>query len=423
MQLHYLQLLRDRFTFVKILKVPGYRRYYIGMVTSVLGSRMILDFGLGWLIFDMTRDARYIGYMGAAIAIPTICFTLFGGVFADKLDPRRLVGVAEGFSAVLMGVLGILVLKDWVEPLHVIVIAILFGAGQAFDQPARNSMYPRLIQRQELIYAVSLNSLLWTGTRIIGPAAGGYIVGRAGFGTAGVAPIMFIGMAGLFTMALLSQTLHLVPVERASGNVVREMQMGFKFIKEHNIFLFLVSITFINSVFGMSYILLMPVFAREVLLVGEEGMGWLLTMSGVGAVSGIIISTLFGNYGHRGYVMIGGAVCFGSFVALFGLSHWYVVSMVLVFLAGMSNSFYLISVMTTLQTLVPNEFRGRVMGVYSMTYSMIPLGALQAGFISDTLGPDIAVAMGGIIVVTFALFMGFGTSRVRSIDTVRVAVT
>ena len=137
-------------------KYPDFRRYYIGLVTSVFGYRMIVDLTLGWLIFDLTHDERYLGYMFVAMAVPTVVLNLLGGVLADKLDPRHLLGAAEGFSAVMVAGLGILTLKDWVEPWHVILAGALFGAGQAFDEAARNTIYARLIDRRDMGVVVPL---------------------------------------------------------------------------------------------------------------------------------------------------------------------------------------------------------------------------------------------------------------------------
>ena len=414
--------LSGRLGFITLKKYPGYRRYYIGMVASVFGYRMIVDISLLWLMHALNPDPRYLGYVGIAIAVPTICFNLLGGVFADKLDPKRIVTLAEGFSACQMVVLGILTWNYWVEPWHVILAAALFGAAQAFDSPARNSIYPRLVERRDLSQVVSLNSLVWTGSRVIGPPVAGIVVATLGFGAGDVTPIIFLGAAAFFSMAMLIQTVTLAPAERARGNVFKEMLLGFVFIREHSIFLFLLGFTFFNSFFGMSYVMFMPVFAEDILEVGSGGMGALIGMSGVGSVLGILASTNLGNSQHRGWIIIGGAVSFGALVALFAVSPWFPLSLVLIFLIGACNSVYLIGVMNSIQMLVPNEYRGRVMGIYSITYSMIPLGASQAGFIAAYTSTQMAVALGGSLVVGFAILMGFTTSRVRNLGAARLAV-
>ena len=399
------------------MRYPGYRRYYIGMVASAFSWQMMVRFSLTWMMYDLTEDPMDLGYVGAAVAVPSVCFNLLGGVFADKLDPRRLIGVVELLSAAQMGVLGLLSLMDWAEPWHVILAAALFGGTQAFDSPARNSMYARLIEHKDLRHAVALNSFLWTGARTISPAIAGFIVGKAG-----VAPTIFMATAGFLSIAMLIQTVNLSHVERTRGKVFQEMWMGLTYIREHGIFLSLISLAYLVGIFGMSYVFLMPVFAKEILGVGSEGMGWLLAVSGIGSVVGIFATINLGHFQYRGWTIIGGVVIFGAFLISFALSPWYWLSLLLVFLVGASGSVFLISNMTILQMLVPNEFRGRVMGIYTVTHTLAPVGAIQSGFIAAQLSPQFAVALGGVLVIIFAIFMGFGSQHIRSLSAARLAV-
>ena len=176
--------------------------------------------------------------------------------------------------------------------------------------------------------------------------------------------------------------------------------------------------TFFNSLFGMSYIFLMPVFAKEVMEVGAQKIAWLMGSSGVGAVAGIFVVANMGRFQSRGWLLVGGAVFFGTFLIIFAVtSHlqMYGLSMVILFVAGFANSVYLLSVMTALHRLVPDHFRGRVMGFYSITWSMAPLGGLQANFIAHYVNAPVAVALGGALVCAFALAVGLGNRRGRDL--------
>ena len=203
--------------------------------------------------------------------------------------------------------------------------------------------------------------------------------------------------------------------------MLRQMLEGFVFIKGHSIFSFLITMTFFNSVFGMSLIYLMPLFAEKVLEVGPEGMGFLMGAFGVGSLVGTTVSAGLGDFQKRGWLLVGGAVLFGSSLILFSLSPWYYVSLGLVTLAGTCNATYTISAMTTLQALVPDQFRGRVMGFYAMTWSLQPLGAMQAGAIADFVGARFAGALGGILVASFALGLAVRNPEVRSIGARKAA--
>ena len=378
------------------------------------GYQMLVMFGLGWLIYDITEDARYVGYMTASIAAPAIILNLFGGVFADKLNTKHLLGLTQLTTALVVIGLGILELGDMINRWHVLVSAFLIGAIQAFDTPSRQSIFPRLIDRQALTSAVVLISMVWTGTRIVAPTVAALIIGRAGIATA-----IFVSASGFLILSLVSQTLRIPPVERARGSVLKEMVAGFLFIKRSSIFSFLIGMTFFNSMFGMSYVFLMPVFANEVLEVGPEKIGLLIGASGTGAFIGIIISANLGRIQQNAWLLIGGAVLFGTSLIVFGIvSHLklYELSLAVLFVEGMFNALYLMAVITTLQALVPDGFRGRVMGFYAITWSLAPLGGLQSNFVAHYINAPVAVALSGSLVVAFALGVAVVSRSVRSLS-------
>ena len=378
------------------------------------GYQMLVMFALGWLIYDITdEDARYVGYMTASIAAPAIVLNLFGGVVADKLNPKRLLTITQFVTALVVIGLGVLKVADIVNQWHVLVAAFLIGAVQAFDTPSRQSIFPRLIERGALTNAVALVSIVWTGTRIIAPTVAALIIGWAGIATA-----IFVSAAGFIILSLVSMTLKVPPIERAKGSVLKEMVAGFTFIKESPIFSYLIGMTFFSSMFGMSYIFLMPVFASKVLEVGPEKIGLLIGASGAGAFVGIIISANLGKRQRNARVLIGGAVLFGSSLVLFAIvSHLklYEVSLAVLFLEGMFNALYLMAVMTALQALVPDKFRGRVMGFYAITWSLAPLGGLQSNFVAYYINAPVAVALSGSLVVAFALGVAMVSRSVRSL--------
>jgi predicted MFS family arabinose efflux permease len=196
-------------------------------------------------------------------------------------------------------------------------------------------------------------------------------------------------------MAALVQTVRMATVERASGSVLREMISGFAFVKGNNIYIYLIGMTYVVTCLGTSYIFLMPVFAEEVLAVGSEGMGWLIATSGIGGLIGIFAFSAFGKVRWRGWAILGSAVGYGIFLICFALSSWFWLSLIAVFCAGLCVFFYLPTLMATIHSLVPNEYRGRVMGLYVTSFNLMPLGALQAGFLSSYFNPQFAVAFGG----------------------------
>ena len=375
---------------------------------------MLVLFSLGWLItHELSGDARSLGYMSTAIAGPAIILTIFGGAFADKLNPKHLLFATQSTTGMVVLAVGVMVALDRIEQWHILLAAFIIGSVQAFDNPTRQSIFPRLVPRSALFNAVALNSSVWTGTRIFGPLAAGIIVGRAGTETA-----ILVTAAGFFVMALVARSLSLSVAQRAEGSVLKEIAEGFRFLRRHSLFLTLIGMTFFNGMFGMSYVFLMPVFADDVLNVGAEKLGLLMGVAGMGALTGIILAANARRFTRKGWLLLGGAAAHGVFLVLFALASdggHYRLSMATLFAADMSISVHLMMVMTTLQTMVPDEFRGRVMGFYTITWSMIPLGGLQSSQIAHHVSPPVAVAIGGAAVAALALLVAVSNRRVRGI--------
>ena len=375
----------------------------------------MLTFGQLWLVHELTESPLFLGFVGLATAIPAIALNLFGGVFADRLDKRRLIMVTQAMSAVLVFLLATLTLLDLVEVWHVLAIAFVTGAVNAFDQPARQALYPHLIDRKVMMSAVAMNSSIWQGTRIAAPAAAGIIIAATGTAVA-----FFLAGLGFVIMTAVIAGLRVPPIERgATGSAAQDMLEGLKFIRRNSIFSFLIGMTFFNSFFGMAYIMMMPIFAVEILKVGADGQGVLLSVGGVGALMTTLLLGSIGNFRRKGLLLIGGAVMFGLSVAAFALTSKYVgsyaLAMVLMFAMGISSSSYMISIMSSLQMMVPDRMRGRVMGFYGMTWSIMPLGGMQAGAMASAVGVPVAIAIGGLVVSAFALGPALVNRRVRNI--------
>ena len=406
----------------------AYRAYWFGTLASVSGFQM-LNFSQFWIIHRLTHDPIYLGYVGLASAIPSIVLNIFGGVLADRLERRKLIAITQTVNGLLIIVLTLLTFTGIVQPIHVIILAFLAGAVNAFDQPARQALYPALIDHKGMMNAVALNSAIWTGTRIVAPAFAGLIISFAGEGVS-----FLLSSLGFFAMAVIVMSIEIPAVHTPTGSSDESRKQsgshggglleGVKFIAGNNIFLFLISMTFFNSFFGMSYIPMMPVFAVEILKVGADGQGILMGLGGVGALGMTIVIGRIGNFRQRGWLIIVGSLLFGLLLAAFAYSSQllgnYILAMSLMFLMGASSSIYMISIMSSLQLMVPDNMRGRVMGFYGMTWSIMPLGGIFAGglaslFANGSDGVPIAVALGGLLVALFAIGPALLNSNVRSV--------
>ena len=404
----YRALIAERTQVLDAFQYPNYRSYWFGTLAAVGGFSIMLV-GQAWLIFHLTGSPLYLGYLGLVSAIPYIASSLIGGVIADKVNQRRLILISLAIAAPLMFLLATLTLLEWVRVWHVLTISFCISALQAVRQPAQQSLYPHLLDRKVLVNAVALHSSIWQGSRVVAPAIGGIIISHVG----NYAPF-YVAFLGFVTMALMLYPINVSPPKRTVvGSIAQDMMEGITFIRKHSVFSFLIGMTFFTSFFGLAYTQLMPVFAEDILNAGPSGLGFLLSASGIGALLGSIVIASMARSWPKGMLVIGGATLFGVSLVGFALSESFLVSMVILFLVGLFNSVYMIVSMSTLQELVPDQLRGRVMGIYGVSWSMVPLGGMQIGAMAHLMSASFAVALGGVAVAAFALAVGSANSHIR----------
>jgi MFS family permease len=393
------------------LRHPQFRRFWLGNLAAVGGQQMMWV-AQGWLVYDLTKEAVYLGYVGLATALPAIFLNLVGGVVADRLDQRKVILITQAITAAVVGSLAALIVLDVIQVWHIILGAFISGCMQAFNNPARQSIFPQLVDRKDLMNAVALNSIVWQGARIVAPALGGVVL--AAFGPAATYGLCSAGflLLGVVVIGLKTE----VAARSRPASPLTDLKEGVRFIAANFLFAFLIGMSFFNSFFGFSTQQLMPVFTEDVFHVGKQWIGILLSVSGVGSIVGIAALGYAGDVERKGLLIVGGAAAFGGFIILFALSDSMPFALVLMFLMGAAGSIYMITVQTTLQLRVPDELRGRVMGIYGVTYNVGPLGALQAGIIADTFSAPTAFIVSGAAIMLFALGVAYSNREVRTLQ-------
>ena len=403
---------------------PSYRVFWFGTLASVFGFQ-VLNFAQFWVVHRLTGDPLFLGWVGLANAVPAIVLNLFGGVLADRMERRKLIAITQTVNGLIILILAVVTFTGVVQAWHVILLAFFAGAVNAFDQPARMALYPILIDRSVMMNAVSLNSAVWTGTRIIAPAVAGLIITVVGEGFS-----FLLSAMGFFTLAVVVMRLKIpdsVKPERRERKSRSDLSEGIKFILGNSIFTFLIAITFFNSFFGMSVIPMMPVFAVDILKVGADGQGVMMGVGGVGAFAITLILGRIPNLRHRGMMIVLGSAVFGLALASLAVTSKelgnYPLAVLLMFVMGAFSSVYMISIMSSLQLMVPDHMRGRVMGFYGMTWSIMPLGAMYTGALAKVFadageGVPIAVAIGGILLSVFAIGPVLMSKKIRNLDAI-----
>lgn len=401
-----------RMAMLGALRHRNYRFYWFGQLFWVLAHNMEI-IALGWLVFELTNSPLMLGLTGLTHSIPTIVLTLVGGVVADLTDRRRIMILIQGSMSVLFFILATLVLTGKISMWHVLLFAFLSGCLRAFDRPSRYAILPQMVPREEIANAVALGSSIWQICRLVGPGVAGMLIYFFGVGET-----FYVCSLGSLSALILWFLINLdrQAFGESKMGLMRYMLGGLNFIRSNEIFYTLIGMTFFNSVFGMSYVILMPIFARDILHVGSWGFGFLQSVMGGGALVGTLIVAYLAASRLKGWQTIIGAVTFGTLIIGFAFSSWYPLSLGLVFFIGLSSQVYMTTINTILQLKLPDQLRGRVMGIYGLTWELMPVGGTISGTIAEYAGAPVAVAIGGFFVAAMALSVAVYLPRVRRLE-------
>jgi MFS family permease len=365
-----------------------------------------------WLVYRLTGSAALLGVVGFASQFPIFLLGPVAGAVADSYPRRRSMLVVQTSMMLLAFPLAALTLANRIQVWHILVLSVLLGAVNAFDIPVRQSFIAEMVDREDLINAIALNSSMMNGARIIGPAVAGVTVSLVGEGWC------FL-LNGLSYLAVIIGLIFITsgnnPPGEDQGSRFEAVLEGFRFVLHTQPVRALLLLLGLSSLMGMPYSVLMPIFADNVLHGGPRALGLLLGFSGVGALIGAV--TLAGKQGIRGlstWVMLacGG---FGASLIVFSISRRFWLSTMLLVPVGFSMMVQMASTNTLIQSMVPDRLRGRVMAVYSMMFvGMAPFGALLAGVLANQFGAPATVALGGIACAAGALVFMSHLPRVRA---------
>lgn len=394
------------------LKVRNFRIYWLGNMVSFTGT-WIQSVAQNWLVFRLTNSAFLMGVVGFLGAIPLLLFSLPGGVLADRMNKRIILIFTQTAFMLLAFVLAVLTQANLATASQIMFIAALNGIVMAFDAPSRQAVTVELVGKENLMNAIALNSVAFNSTRIIGPALAGILVASIGMsGCFYLNGVSFLAVIlALFLIRLNSSTTDNKPKFAA-----KDMKEGLSFVKNNRLILVLILMVGVVSLFGLSYIILMPIFANDILGVGVKGMGLLMSSSGVGAlISGLMLAR-FGDLKYKGRLLILSSVVFSFAVISFGLSKNFLFSLFALAFVGGASVMSLALINTILQSKVPDNFRGRVMGVFMLTFAgVLPFGNLIAGSLAHTLGVSVTVVSSGLVCAIFFIILDMAYPDLRSI--------
>ena len=377
---------------LRALKYRDFRLFFSGQLISLIGTWMQIV-AQSWLVYRLTGSSVLLGLVGFCGQFPVFLFSPMGGITADRFSRHRVVIATQTSSMVLALALAVLTLGGWVRVWHIIVLAILLGIVNAFDIPSRQSFITDMVGKVDLMNAIALNSAMFNGARIVGPAVAGILVASIGEGWCffanGISYIAVI--VGLLLMQ------NYPPVSQPhSRSAVEHVVEGFQFVIQKAPIGALLLLIGILSVTAMPYTVLMPIFADQILHGGARALGLLMGASGVGALASAVILAMRRSLRGLGTWVAVAAGTFGCSLILFSFSHWFWLSFAMMVPTGFSMMLAMSSTNTLIQSMSPDNLRGRVMSVYSMMFvGMAPLGSLMAGFLAAHLGAPLTVGVGG----------------------------
>ena len=398
-------------TTLRALRHRNFQLFFSGQLISLTGTWM-QSVAQAWLVYSITKSALLLGTVGFASQIPVFLIAPFGGIAADRTNRQRLVIATQTASMILAGILAWLTLSGRLR-VHVwpiFVLAALLGVVNAFDIPGRQAFLIDMVGKEDLMNAIALNSSMFNGARVIGPAVAGILVARIGEGWCFAAnAISYIAViAGLLLMKV-----HCAP-RVSKHSPIEDIIEGFRWVNQTRVIRALLLLIGLVSLVGMPYTVLMPVFADKILHGGARGLGILMGATGVGALFGAL--TLASKTGVKGLGRWVGFTCagFGVSLFLFSFSTSFWLSAALLLPAGYSMMLQMACSNTLIQTMVPDQLRGRVMALYSMMFmGMAPFGAFFGGALAHRLGAPFTVAVGGVACVIGAIWFGRALPALR----------
>ena len=377
---------------LRALRHRNFQLFFSGQLISLIGTWM-QTVAQSWLVYRLTGSALLLGSVGFASQIPVFLFAPLGGITADRLNRRHVVIGTQVASMLLAFMLAALTLLHRVQVWQIFVLASLLGVVNAFDIPGRQSFLVDMVGKGDLMNAIALNSSMFNGARVVGPAIAGILVAKIGEGWCFFAnAVSYIAVI----LGLLLMKVH-SPGRASMASPWEHMLEGFRFVNRTAPIRALLLLLGLVSLVGMPYAVLMPIFADKILHGGARGLGILMGATGVGALFGAL--TLAFRQGVKGLGRWVAWCCagFGASLAVFAFSHVFWLSVVLLLPVGYTMMLQMACSNTLIQVMVPDALRGRVMAVYSMMFmGMAPIGALLGGALAEHMGAPRTVAIGGI---------------------------
>jgi len=392
------------------LRYPNYRLWFRGQVVSLFGMWMEST-ALGFLVFELTKSPAYLGLVGFAAGIPTWLFMLYGGVIADRMPRRNLLMITQSVMMALAFAVAALTFLHWIQPWHILVMAFLLGTANAFEAPARQSFILEMVPPEDMTNAIALNSAMFNTAMAVGPMAGGLIY--AFFGPAWCFAINGVTFIAVL-VALKRMKLPPFVTKPRRASALADLREGLKYVASHSLIRTIIGLIGVIALFGISFATLFPAWAVNILHGDARTNGYLQSARGLGALTAALLIASLGRFRFRGKLLTFGTFALPVTAAIFALTRWTPISLLIIFGSGLSQILIFNLCNALVQTHSPDELRGRVMSVYALVFfGLMPLGALGIGIAAERLGQPAAVLASAGVMMGAAAALAVLMPRLR----------
>ena len=393
------------------LNVRDFRYLWIGGFATQIGM-WLQQVAQGWLAYELTGSAAFLAIIGLARAAPSMLFTLPAGVLADRWDRRHMMLASQFLGMLNAGGLAWLVAAGRIEPWHLLVTSLVGAITMSFNMPARQALVPQLAGDEAIANAVALNSIAFNTSRVLGPALAGALIGFWGISACFMVQAAGFVWAMAWTAAISKNGAPPLWVGQRES-IWRSLVDGLRYVKNSPVISGLLIIASVPILLGMSYMQLMPVVASDVLKVGAPGLGMLMTTLGVGSVAGSFLAASLSEYRNKGALLIGAGVMLGLGLIAFALSPSLVPALGSLLVLGVAQALIMALNQTLLNLAIVDEYRGRVLSVYMMTWNLSPIVFMPLGWLTDFTGPQFTLAVAGVLTAVSILAIGARVPAVR----------
>jgi MFS family permease len=380
-------------TFVA-MRHRNYQLYFGGQLISNIGTWMQI-IAQAWVVYQIGHSELTLGLVAFASAIPNLIVSPWGGVIVDRISRRKVLIMTQSGAMGLSFILAWLTFTNIVQEWHVILLAALTGVITAFDAPARQAFTPELVGKKDIANAIAMNSMMFNSARVVGPAIGGMMLATVG------AAWCFTVNGISFLAVLIGLWLMKLPPHRKSmqnASPWKQLVGGLQYAASNRDISTLILLSLVFSIFGVSYTTILPAFVEKNLHLGATEFGWINAVTGLGAVTGAFLLVHHVSNNRRGLFLTITNIAFPLILIIFAITAYYPLSLLLAYLLGLGFMLQFTSINTLLQARVEDNFRGRVMGLYTLTFfGFSPFGNLLMGALGEKFGLTFVMILFGVL--------------------------